>query len=140
MSVIYFGSLPREISAFLKSQGGNITIEGVLWLPVYIFFLALIVDTSLMLNGQAQARRVIQDLNRLASSGYYRTETEIEARGQTLLQHLSRRVTVDAVIDTARHTVSTTAVMPATDLTAIGLISKLVKIQISVSAIHVIES
>lgn len=128
------------ISRFLKSQSGNITIEGVLWLPVYAFFLTLIVDTSLMLNGQAQARRAIQDLNRLASTGYYRQETEIEDRGRAALRHLSRSVIVDSVIDTSNRTVLTIARIPAGDLAAIGLISSLTKIQISVSAKHVIEN
>jgi Flp pilus assembly protein TadG len=129
----------RTLSRFLKASDGAITMEGVLWVPVYAFFLTFIVDTSLMFNGQAQAQRVIQDLNRLASYGYYRTEAEVEARGQIVLAHLSSRATVDATIDTTTGTISTTATMPAADLMAVGLIAKFTNIQVTVGAQHMIE-
>ena len=69
-------------------------------------FLTLIVDTSLMFNGQSQAQRVIQDVNRLASYGYYRDETEVEDRGRAVLAHLSTTATVEATIDTTNGTIT----------------------------------
>lgn len=130
----------RRVAAFLRGQEGAVTVEGVLWVPVYGLMLILIADTALMFNGQAQAQRVIQDVNRLASSGFYLTEEEVEARGKAVLAHLSANATVDATIDTANHTISTIATIPASDLMAIGWIPQFVNIQVTVSAQHLIES
>lgn len=130
----------RRVADFLRYDAGAVTVEGVLWLPVYGFFLVLIADTSLMFNGQAQAQRAIQDLNRLASTGYYLTEDEVETRGKAVLSHLSANVNVDATIDATTHTISTTATIPAGDLMALGLITKFANITVTVSAQHVIES
>lgn len=130
----------NRVVNFLKSTDGAITVEGVLWVPIYVVFMVLIVDTSLMFNGKSQAQRTLQDLNRLASSGYYVSEQEIEDRALVLMRHLSANVTVDATIDTASGTVSAIATMPASDLTALGLMSAFTDIQITVGARHLIES
>lgn len=132
-------SVLRRVAAFFRSDEGAVTVEGVLWLPIYGFFFTLIADTSLMLNGQAQAQRAIQDLNRLASSGFYVTEQEVENRGKAVLSHLSANATVEATIDTTNGTISTVAVLPAGDLMAVGLITKFSAIQVTVTAQHSIE-
>ncbi|WP_413720357.1 TadE/TadG family type IV pilus assembly protein [Silicimonas sp. MF1-12-2] len=134
------GSVTRRVTAFFGDDEGAVTVEGVLWLPVYAFFLTLIVDASLMFNGQAQAQRAIQDLNRLASSGFYVTEEEVEERGEAVLSHLSANAEVDATIDTTNGLISTVATIPAADIMAVGLISKFTSIRVTVSAQHVIES
>ena len=134
------GSVTRRVTAFFGDDEGAVTVEGVLWLPVYAFFLTLIVDASLMFNGQAQAQRAIQDLNRLASSGFYVTEEEVEERGEAVLSHLSANAEVDATIDTTSGLISTVATIPAADIMAVGLISKFTSIRVTVSAQHVIES
>lgn len=129
----------NTLTAFSKNCHGDISLEGVLWLPVYLFFLALLVDTSLMFHGRAQAQHIIQDMNRLASSGYYRQETEVENRAMAILSHLSPRVVVDATIDPTAKTITTIATIPASDLMAIGLISKFADIRVNVVARQVIE-
>lgn len=133
-------SVLRCATDILRNQSGAVTVEGVLWLPVYGFFLVLIVDTSLMFNGQAQAQRAIQDLNRLASTGYYVSEEEVEDRGAAVLSHLSANASVQATIDTTNGTISTIATLPAGDLMATGLIAKFSNITVTVTAQHVIES
>lgn len=133
-------SVLRRVTAFLRDSTGAVTVEGVLWIPVYGFFFTLIADTSLMFNGQAQAQRVIQDVNRLASSGFFRSEEEVEARGKVVLAHLSANVTVEATIDSDAKTISTVATIPAADLMAVGLITKFSDITITVTALHGIES
>jgi Flp pilus assembly protein TadG len=125
---------------FLRDENGAITIESVLWLPIYALFLVMIVDVSLLFNGQAQAQRTLQDINRLASSGYYVSEADVEARARSLLGHLSDQLTVDATIDTNLGVITATASMPASDLMAIGTLPKFADIRITVGAWHMIES
>lgn len=129
----------RRVAAFLGNEKGAVTVEGVLWVPVYGFFFALVADTSLMFNGQAQAQRAIQDLNRLASTGYYLTEAEVEARGAAVLSHLSANAAVVATIDPDAGTISTVATIPAGDLMAIGMIAQFTNITVTVTAQHIIE-
>lgn len=133
-------SVLRRVAAFLRKQEGAVTVEGVLWVPIYGLMLILIADTALMFNGQAQAQRVIQDVNRLASSGYYLTEQEVEERGKAVLAHLSENARVEATIDTVNHTISTVATIPAADLMAIGWIPQFANIDVTVTAQHLIES
>lgn len=132
-------SVLRRVAAFQCNENGAVTVEGVLWLPVYGFFFALIADTSLMFNGQAQAQRAIQDLNRLASTGFYISEEEVEDRGETVLSHLSANADVQATIDADAGLISTVATIPAADLMAIGLITKFSNITVTVTAQHIIE-
>lgn len=132
--------VPNTLVKFLKNDDGAITIEGVLWLPFYALFLVMIVDVSLMFNGQAQAQRTIQDINRLASSGYYTTEAEVEERARALLGHLSSNLTVDATIDETTGVISAKATIPASDLMAIGTIPTFTGITVQVGARHLIES
>lgn len=124
---------------FLKNEDGAITIESVLWLPVYALFTVMIVDVSLMFNGQAQAQRTLQDLNRLASSGYYTTEEDLEARARVLLGHLSPNLSVEATIDGSTGVIAAFASIPASDLMAIGTISKFASFDVNVGAWHAIE-
>lgn len=128
----------KNLVNFIKESDGAITVEGVLWVPIYAVFMALIVDTSLMFNGKAQAQRTLQDINRLASSGYYRTEEELEERAAVLLSHISDNVTVDARFD--NDVINAVATMPASDLTILGVMSTFTNNQITVGARHLIES
>ena len=130
----------KNIRNFFEATDGAISVEGVLWLPVYTFFLVMIVDVSLMFNSQAQAQRILHDINRLVSSGYYETEEEVEIRANALLSHLSANITVDATIDVDAGTIGAVASMPATDLMAIGAIPGFAEFNVTVAAWHFIES
>ena len=130
----------NQLAKFLTAEDGAISIESVLWLPIYALFLVMIVDVSLMFNGQAQAQRTLQDINRLASSGYYRTEADVEARALSLLGHLSDEITVDATIDAELGVITAVATMPARDLMVIGSLPDFADIRITVGAWHMIES
>jgi Flp pilus assembly protein TadG len=129
----------RRFANWIQNERGAVTVDGILWVPVYGLFFALIVDTSLMFNGQSQAQRVIQDVNRLASWGYYRTETEVEDRSRAVLAHLTTNATIETTIDTANGTITTFASIPAADLMAIGMIARFANIQVTVGAAHAIE-
>ena len=137
------GSLGRRVNSFFRQDAGAVSVEGVLWVPIYGVFFALLVDVSLMFNGQSQARRIVQDVNRLASTGYLGDEpAEIElaseARALASLSHLSAAAEVETtVID---NVVSIVATIPGADLQATGFLSILSDIQVVVSAHHLVES
>ncbi len=137
------GNLGSRFSSFFRQDTGAISVEGVLWLPIYGVFFALIVDVSLMFNGQSQARRIIQDVNRLASTGYLGDdaadiEQASEARALASLSHLSAAAEVETTV--VDNIVSIVATIPGSDLQATGFLSILSDIQIVVSAYHMVES
>lgn len=127
--------IPRR---FLRDDRGAATVEAVLWLPVFIAFLALMVDTALMFGSQSRALRVVQDANRTLSVGRFTTpeETQDYVRGQLL--GMSPNVFVSTVVESG--IISTVAVIPAADVVATGLITTFADLQISVSAQHMSEN
>ena len=130
----------NKLRSVLSREDGAITVEGVLWIPAYIFFFAFIVDVSLMFNSKTQVQRVLQDVNRLASSGFFVTEEEIEDRVVASLVHLTDDVTVEATIDEDNNLVTTVASVPAEDLMAIGLVAKFASLELNFIAQHLVES
>ena len=137
--------LGRRLRYLLLKETGAVTVEGVLWVPIYGVFFALIVDVSLMFNGQSQMRRIVQDVNRLASNGYLaRTPAEIEVASETRalasLQHLSSNAVVETIVDDDLKIVTTVATIPSSDLQATGILAVFGGMNIVVTAYHVMES
>ncbi len=137
--------LGRRLRYLLLKESGAVTVEGVLWVPIYGVFFALLVDVSLMFNGQSQARRIIQDVNRLASTGYLGDmdepaliERAAEDRATASLSHLSSAAEVEATI--VDNVVSIVATIPGSDLQATGFLSFFSDIEVVVSAYHLVES
>ncbi len=130
----------KRLRDLFSREDGAITVEGVLWLPAYLFFFTFIVDVSLMFNSQTQVQRVLQDVNRLASSGFFLTEEEVEDRVIASLVHLTEGVTVETVIDADTNLVTTTATVPADELMAIGLVARFADLNLNFVAQHLVES
>ncbi len=127
----------RAIADFRKKESGAITVEAVLWLPVFMVFFSLIADVSLMLHGQSKAQRIIQDVNRFASTGRLVTEDEIEQQALAQIRAFSPNATVTSNVGT--NDVRTTAVLPASDLDAVGLFARFSAIEITVTYVHLLE-
>jgi len=132
-------SVKNWLKRFAREDGA-ITVEGVLWIPAYIFFFAFIVDVSLMFNSKTQVNRVLQDVNRLASSGFFVTEEEVENMVVASLGHMTNGATVETTIDATNNLVTTTASVPAEDLMAIGIVAKFADLDLNFTAQHLVES
>ncbi len=138
-------SVGRRLRNLFRQETGAVTVEGVLWVPIYAIFFALIVDVSLMFNGQSQMRRVVQDVNRLASNGSLAKEpSDIEVASETRalasLQHLSSNAVVETTVDDNLKIVTTVATIPASDLQATGILAVFGGMKVVVTAYHVMES
>jgi Flp pilus assembly protein TadG len=129
------------LNRFLREADGAITVEAVLWVPVYLVFFALITDVSLMFHGYSKALRVAQDTNRQASTGYYVEETDLEAITLANLQSFAPNATVKTTLDelAASPHVITNISVPSSDLLAVGLIGVFAEINIQVSSVHLLE-
>jgi len=119
---------------FTRSQSGALTIEAVLWIPVYLFLFVFIADVSLIFHGQAKATRIAYDGNRMASAGAFETALETKDAVLSRIQVFSPSASVNTVFGT--DDITTIVTMPASDLTAIGLITRLVTLDVTVSSVH----
>ncbi|WP_114966227.1 TadE/TadG family type IV pilus assembly protein [Alkalilacustris brevis] len=120
-----------------RDEDAAVTVEAVLWLPVFIFFFALIVDATMIMSGQAQALRVVQDANRGVSVGLYQSREEAESFVKASLSRLSPNAEVSTTV--SHGIIVTNVVMPSSDLVASGLLNNFTSLDIRVGAQHLAE-
>lgn len=133
-----FYEAAKCLKRFAKDSHGAVTVEAVVWLPIYLLFFGLIADVSLMFHGQARAQRIAYDGNRLASMGLLDTENAVESAVLARVESFSPGATVSTTFGAS--TVATTLTMPASDLTVIGTFTTFMNLDITVSSIHLRET
>ncbi len=126
------------LSRFHSSEEGGISVESVIWLPIYMLFFGLIADVSMMFHGQTKAMRIVQDANRLASFQYFTTADEVEANVKSRIVNISDNATVATTLGT--DSVATVVSFPVNDVAIIGFVGKLMNFDITVSSMHLVES
>lgn len=127
----------RYLPRFLCRTDGATTVDAILWLPFFVMVFGLILNVSMVFNGQARALRVIQDANRQMSVGQIATSAAIESHIQAELASISIaptlvRTTVDAGV------ISTLVRIPARQLSVLGFTD--LGIEVSVVADMMIEN
>ncbi len=119
---------------FGRGEAGGVTIESVLWVPIYVLVFSLIADISMIFHGQAKATRIAYDGNRQASVGFFETEEEVEAAVLARIQTFSPSAVVDTVF--GPEAITTNVTLPASDLAAIGALQNIIDVDITFSSIH----
>ncbi|MEE4235430.1 MAG: hypothetical protein V2I51_01780, partial [Anderseniella sp.] len=66
------------LRAFYRSENGSYTIESVIWLPIYVFILAIMMNVSMVFFNESQLLRVVQDANRSFAIGRISTLAAVE--------------------------------------------------------------
>lgn len=127
--------------AFLRREDGTATVEAVLWFPIFIAVFGLMVDSSIIFNGQTKVLRVVQDANRRLSINSLKSDAQVEAYiTAELAVYGITPSTVDAQTDATTHVVSTVVVVPASQLQLLGYFSVLTNLQIPVTSQHMLEN
>ncbi len=137
MTTLISSALTR-LKRLRQDESGSITVESVLWIPIYLLFFVLIADVSLMFHSQAQAQRIVHDANRQASKGDLTAANQVEAAVRARLNDYSPNATISSAFGAS--TVATTVMMPVTDVAAIGILGVLTRGTITVSHVHLLES
>lgn len=119
---------------FLRESDGAITVEAVLWVPIYMLFFAFIVDVSNIFHGQAKAMRMAYDGNRQASLGTFADADATQAAILARVQSFSPNAKVTTVFDT--ESISTVVVLPSDDLAIVGTIAKIMNLDVTISSVH----
>lgn len=132
-------SVQKRLWRFGECEDGSASIESLFWIPVFVYFLVLVLDVSFIFFGKAQVLQAVQDGNRALSIGVLRTEGETEDFVRTSLLNYSRHAVIDSRIDLATGVVTTDVTIPATDLMAVGSLPIFRNSMIPISAQHFLE-
>ena len=122
---------------FLKDERGTATVEFVICVPVFVMLLGLVVDTSLVFAGEAQALRVVQDANRSFSIGRIKTISETQTMIIDGLKSMSPGVTAVTVVNAG--VITSTATIPAKELSSFGILNVFGNTKVKVTAQHMSE-
>jgi Flp pilus assembly protein TadG len=134
----------RFTKAFWRQESGGVTIEAVLWMPVFVALLCLVADASLIFGRQAEVLRVVQDANRAMSVGRFSSDGELDATDVTeayikdRISGLAPNATVDTTVTSG--VIRTVVTIPSSDLTANTPIGFLDALTIEVAAEHLMEA
>ena len=133
-----FRRLRRRSIRFHKDTDGVVSVEAVIWLPFFIFFLFGIVEMSLVFHGQARALQVAQDANRSFSVGEFATADETATWAKASLEGFSDDIKTITWLD--RGVITTAIRIPAADLAGnLGIFSMLSNLYITVTSQQVLE-
>jgi len=126
-----------RVERFFSDTHGTATVEAVLWLPIFMFILALVTDAALIYSSQSQAMRIVQDANRSMSVGRLRSIEDTEAFILLHLATISPNASVETVVNDG--VIISHVEMPVTDLSATRMIPGFADLRVGVTAQHVSE-
>lgn len=129
--------MKQRLRQFLRNEGGSASVESLFWIPLFVFFLVLVLDVSFIFFGKAQALRVIQDGNRALSVGRFDDTATTEQSIASALAPYAPNAEITSVVNDG--VVTTTAKIPATDLMVVGTIPVFADTVVSITAQHFLE-
>ena len=117
---------------FLKNERGTISVESVIWVPLFLVFFSMIADVANMMYSRSVATRIVEDANRLAITGWLRTDEQVKTHVTTAMKRIADAPNVQvAWNDQDLITVVTYA---GNDVQPIGFLSIFTDMQLSVRA------
>lgn len=122
----------------ITSEEGTATVEAVLWLPLFVFAFGLVFDAAVLFFSEAEAIRVVQEANRLASIGRLETVTDTESYIETHLGHLSLNAKATSSIS-ANGVISSVVEIPSGELRMLGFFEQLTRVELKVGASQMME-
>lgn len=128
----------RRFIRFGRRENGAVTVEAVLWLPVFFACFGLMVDAAMIFNGQSRVLRIIQDANRNRSVGRLEDAEETRAYIVTRLNDFTSGAVVN-VTEPAGVSHATVEVA-ASDLDMFGTFTALRNLTVKVTSEQFIEN
>ena len=133
-------SQPTRIYSWRRrvaDESGSASIEAVIWMPVFIFFIALVFDASMIFMNRAHILRAIQDGNRAYAVGAHANLAETEAAIATGIARFG--ATAEPKSTRQGNVIQSVVSVRAGDLSAVGLLQPFANLQLTVFAHHLIE-
>lgn len=127
----------RPMRRFLDREDGSATIETVIWIPIFVWFLAFAVNTSMIFFEKNQAYRVVQDANRILSIGSFQTAQQVQDFIRSSISHITPEASVTTTISDG--VVTSDVSYQVADLFLPGLIEEQLDFRIHIRAAHFVE-
>ncbi|MCB2129198.1 MAG: pilus assembly protein [Rhodobacteraceae bacterium] len=124
----------------MRNEDGAATIEAVLWLPFFILLFGVLVDVSMIFNGQSRLLRIVQDANRNMSIGRLTTTSDTEDFVLARVASIARNPQVSTTYIAGTGLISTTLTVPISDLDIFGAATVFNGVNMVVSAEHLMEN
>lgn len=122
---------------FRRRDEGAATVEAVIWLPLFLFLLALAVDVSMTFHAHSRVLRVVQDVNRAYSVGRVETVEEAEALVAQLLPDLAPNLIIDSQVNGG--IIGTRVQVPVRDVVILGAVPRWADLAIQVESYQYAE-
>lgn len=122
---------------FHRDEAAGATIETVLWLPVYVFFLTMIFDTSMTFLNKSEILRVMQDANRAYSVGQIRSLGAVEEAIEAGVGRMGATATVSSILDAG--VIRGEVRVRAGDLRGVGVLRLIANIELRMTTQHALE-
>ncbi|MGH1423502.1 MAG: TadE/TadG family type IV pilus assembly protein [Pseudooceanicola sp.] len=122
---------------FLRNEQGSATIETVIWIPIFVWVLALIINVSMVVFEKNQAYRVVQNANRILSTGYMQTTAEVEDFIRDKLAQIAPNASVQTTIENG--VVTSNVSYQVSDMLMPAILMELADIGITISSQHFLE-
>ncbi|WP_375175686.1 TadE/TadG family type IV pilus assembly protein [Pseudooceanicola sp.] len=129
--------MKRLLHRYRTSEEGSATIETLIWLPVFVWVLVMIINASLILYQKNVAFRIVQDANRILSTGYMRTTAETESYISSHITGFAPGATVSTTIDNG--VVTSDVSYQISNLFMPHVVDDLLNIRVNISAQHFME-
>ncbi|WP_417720886.1 TadE/TadG family type IV pilus assembly protein [Salipiger sp.] len=110
----------RNLTGFFKREDGSVTVESVIWLPMFLMLLTMMIDVSMVFNRQSEMMRIVQDANRAYSVGRISTSEAAEEFILTAIAAFAPTATVSTSF--MNGVVRTRLIVPTSDLMPINTI------------------
>lgn len=127
-----------HLSRFARNEGASATIESVLWLPVFVAFLGIVADGSVILSNRTMALKLVQDANRSLAVGRFTSTAQTEQFVLNNIRPTSPSATVTTTVNAG--IITTRLAMPASEIDAVGIFGLLTGFTVGVRASHLRES
>jgi Flp pilus assembly protein TadG len=131
---------------FARDERGSVTIESVLWLPIFFAFLGLAVDGAALFMNRALILRAVQDANRCFAIGNPECQSEADTEDviRDKIQGVCRGNSCeDTDVDTTvsgTGIISTRVEIPASEIDVVGLFGLLRGFRVGVEAQYMRET
>ncbi|MCY1127263.1 pilus assembly protein [Frigidibacter sp. RF13] len=126
----------RARREFERDEEGAVTIEALLWMPMFFYVLALSVDVSMIFHAYSRVIRVVEDVNRGLSIGRITTVSEGESK---IASSLGDYTGVKSKITIVDNVIVSDVSVPVSSLVVLGAIKPMLGKSIEVKTQQYVE-
>lgn len=131
-------TLPRRCQRFLRSENGSSTVEFTLLLPAFLGLIVFAADTATIFTRQSNLLSVSQQIARIVSRHGLDADAAVQFASD-LLRQGSYTPDITVSVDAATQIVTVVVTAKSSELAPFGILSRVLKDQVSVSVSQALE-